>query len=160
MFRSRCRCSTACVRYARRIVSTRAFHEPRGASTSTTVPIAAPISALPSGDTDALRSKINRIELSRDDKAHRFIVTLNAFQDGNRLAYLALAIAIGLDGLIFMSGLFGANAVRSPLSDIPSYKSRSGAQLDATINAALDRRRHARVPPRLGRGRGVLPRVH
>jgi hypothetical protein len=94
-------------------------------------------SALPSGDTDALRTKINRIELSRDDKAHRFVVTLNAFQDGNRLAYLALAIAIGLDGLIFMSGLFGANAVRSPLSDIPSFKSRSGAQLEATINAAL-----------------------
>ncbi|MET0431179.1 MAG: hypothetical protein ABWZ86_01770, partial [Hyphomicrobium sp.] len=94
-------------------------------------------SALPSNDTDALRTEINRIELSRDDKAHRFVVTLNAFQDGNRLAYLALAIAIGLDGLIFMSGLFGANAVRSPLSDIPSYRSRSGAQLEATINAAL-----------------------
>jgi hypothetical protein len=94
-------------------------------------------SALPSEDTAVLRSKINRIELSRDDKAHRFVVTLNAFQDGNRLAYLALAIAIGLDGLIFMSGLFGANAVRSPLSDIPSFKSRSGSQLEATINAAL-----------------------
>ncbi|MFA5956808.1 hypothetical protein [Hyphomicrobium sp.] len=94
-------------------------------------------SALPSSDTDALRTNINRIELSRDDKAHRFVVTLNAFQDGNRLAYLALAIAIGLDGLIFMSGLFGANAVRSPLSDIPSFRSRSGAQLEATINAAL-----------------------
>lgn len=94
-------------------------------------------SALPSNDTDALRTEINRMELSRDDKAHRFVVTLNAFQDGNRLAYLALAIAIGLDGLIFMSGLFGANAVRSPLSDIPSYRSRSGSQLEATINAAL-----------------------
>jgi hypothetical protein len=92
---------------------------------------------LPSNDTAALRSKINSIELARDDKAHRFVVTLNAFQDGNRLAYLALAIAIGLDALIFMSGLFGANAVRSPLSDIPSLKSRSGSQLEATINAAL-----------------------
>lgn len=94
-------------------------------------------SALPSADTDALRTKINHIELSRDDKAHRFVVTWNAFQDGNRLAYLALAIAIGLDALIFMSGLFGANAVRSPLSDVPTFKSRSGAQLEATINAAL-----------------------
>ncbi len=94
-------------------------------------------SALPSADTDALRTQINHIELSRDDKAHRFVVTLNAFQDGNRLAYLALAIAIGLDGLIFMSGLFGANAVRSPLSDIPSFRTRSGSQLELTINAAL-----------------------
>lgn len=94
-------------------------------------------SALPSKETDELRTKINFIELSRDDKAHRFVVTWNAFQDGNRLAYLALAIAIGLDGLIFMSGLFGANAVRSPLSDVPTSKARSGAQLESTINAAL-----------------------
>ena len=94
-------------------------------------------SALPSKETDALRFKINQKELSRDDKAHRFVVTWNAFEDGNRLAYLALAIAIGLDGLIFLSGLFGANAVRSPLSDVPTNKSRSASQLEATINAAL-----------------------
>ncbi|MFN0217195.1 MAG: hypothetical protein ACKVP4_00110 [Hyphomicrobium sp.] len=94
-------------------------------------------SALPSKETDQLRAKINFMELSRDDKAHRFVVTWNAFQDGNRLAYLALAIAMGLDGLIFMSGLFGANAVRSPLSDIPTHKSRSASQLESTINAAL-----------------------
>ena len=93
--------------------------------------------ALPSKDTEELRTKINFIELSRDDKAHRFVVTWNAFKDGNRLAYLALAIAIAIDSLIFMSGLFGANAVRSPLSDVPSYKSRSASQLEATINAAL-----------------------
>ena len=99
-------------------------------------------SALPSNDTEELRTKINHIELSRDDKAHRFVVTLNAFQDGNRLAYLALAIAIGLDGLIFMSGLFGANAVRSPLSDIPTFRTRSAGQLEATINAALGANAH------------------
>lgn len=93
--------------------------------------------ALPSKDTELLRTRINSIELARDDKAHRFVVTWNAFQDGNRLAYLALAIAIAIDSLIFMSGLFGANAVRSPLSDVPSMKSRSASQLEATINAAL-----------------------
>ena len=37
-------------------------------------------SALPSQDTDELRTKINYIELSRDDKAHRFVVTWNAFR--------------------------------------------------------------------------------
>ncbi len=94
-------------------------------------------SALPSKDTDALRTKINSIELARDDKAHRFVVTWNAFTDGNRLAYLALAIAIAIDGLIFMSGLFGANATRSPLSDVPTFKARSASQLESTINAAL-----------------------
>ena len=94
-------------------------------------------SGLPSKETDALRTKINFIELNRDDKAHRFVVTWNAFQDGNRLAYLALAIAIAVDSLVFMSGLFGANAVRSPLSDMPSTKARSAEQLEGTINAAL-----------------------
>ena len=44
-----------------------------------------------------------------------------------------------------MSGLFGANAVRSPLSDVPSCKARSASQLEATINAAL-----GTAPPRNG----------
>lgn len=94
-------------------------------------------SGLPSADTDALRTKINFIELNRDDKAHNFVVSINAFQDGNRLAYLALAIAIAIDSLIFMSGLFGANAVRSPLSDVPSSKARTAEQLEGIIENAL-----------------------
>ncbi len=99
-------------------------------------------SGLPSKETDQLRTKINVHELNRDDKAHRFVVTWNAFEDGNRLAYLALAIAIAIDGLIFMSGLFGANAVRSPLSDVPKARARSAQQLEATINAALGVRQY------------------
>jgi len=94
-------------------------------------------SGLPSKETDELRTSINTAELNRDDKAHRFVVTWNAFQDGNRLAYLALSIAIAIDALVFMSGLFGANAVRSPLSDVPSYKARSAQQLEAIIENAL-----------------------
>jgi hypothetical protein len=106
-------------------------------------------SGLPSKDTDDLRGKINFIELNRDDKAHRFVVTWNAFNDGNRLAYLALAIAIAIDALVFMSGLFGANAVRSPLSDVPSRKARSGQQLEAIIDTAL-------MPHKLDTARLVL----
>jgi len=94
-------------------------------------------SGLPSKETDQLRAKINSAELNRDDKAHRFVVTWNAFQDGNRLAYLALSIAIAIDALVFMSGLFGANAVRSPLSDVPSFKARTAQQLEAIIENAL-----------------------
>ncbi|PPD07797.1 MAG: hypothetical protein CTY28_08160 [Hyphomicrobium sp.] len=94
-------------------------------------------SGLPSNDTDTLRTKINFIELNRDDKAHNFVVSINAFQDGNRLAYLALAIAIAIDSLIFMSGLFGANAVRSPLSDVPTTKARTAEQLEGIIENAL-----------------------
>lgn len=92
---------------------------------------------LPSKDTNELRTQINYLELNRDDKAHRFVVTSNAFEDGNKLAYLALAIAIAIDALVFMSGLFGANAVRSPLSDVPSHKGRSALQLEAIIDNAL-----------------------
>jgi hypothetical protein len=94
-------------------------------------------SRLSSADTDALRSQINLAELNRDDKAHRFVVTWNAFNDGNRLAYLALAIAIAIDALVFMSGLFGANAVRSPLQDVPRHKPRTAQQLEAIIDTAL-----------------------
>jgi len=94
-------------------------------------------SGLPSDATEKLRGQINRAELNRDDKAHRFVVTWNAFQDGNRLAMLALAIAIAIDLLVFMSGLFGANAVRSPLQDVPSLKPRSAAQLESIIENAL-----------------------
>ncbi len=94
-------------------------------------------SGLGSKDTDELRQKINFIELNRDDKANRFVVTWNAFQDGNRLAYLSLAIAIAIDSLVFMSGLFGANAVRSPLSDVPTMKARSAEQLEGIIDNAL-----------------------
>lgn len=94
-------------------------------------------SGLPSADTDELRTKINLAELNRDDKAHRFVVTWNAFSDGNRLAYLALAIAIAIDALVFMSGLFGANAIRSPLQDVPRHQPRSAQQLESVMEAAL-----------------------
>lgn len=94
-------------------------------------------SGLGSKDTDELRQKINFIELNRDDKANRFVVTWNAFQDGNRLAYLSLAIAIAVESLVFMSGLFAANAVRSPLSDVPTDKARSAEQLESIIDNAL-----------------------
>lgn len=94
-------------------------------------------SGLPSADSTAMGARLSAIDLNRDDKAHNFVVSLNAFQDGNSLAYLALAIAIGMDALVFMSGLFGANAVRSPLSDVPSLKARNSQQLNAQIETAL-----------------------
>ena len=94
-------------------------------------------SGLPTADLNDMAAKISNIDLNRDDKAHRFVVTWNAFQDGNRLAYLSLAIAVALDGLIFMSGLFGANAVRSPLTEVDHHTEMSADQLDAVIDATL-----------------------
>lgn len=94
-------------------------------------------SGLVSADSAGIGARLSGIDMNRDDKAHRFVVTWNAFLDGNRLAYLALTLAIGVDALVFMSGLFGANALRSPLSDVPSPRARSGHQLEAIILAAL-----------------------
>lgn len=95
------------------------------------------ISGLPSADTQQFRQDLSRIALNRDDKAHRFVVTWNAFSDGNQLAYLALSIAIAIDCLVFMSGLFGASAVVSPLSESPHAKSRPVAKLEQIIDNAL-----------------------
>lgn len=93
---------------------------------------------LPGTDTAGFRAELNSVALNRDDKAHPLVVTVNAFQDGNRLAYLALAIAIAIDGLVFMSGLFGANAVRSPLADAPMTRARSVSDLEDAITSALE----------------------
>lgn len=95
------------------------------------------VSRLPSEDTSAFREELGRVALNRDDRAHRFVVTWNAFTDGNRLAYLALAIAIAVDGLVFMSGLFGAAATVSPLSESPRAHNRTVSQLHEIIDNAL-----------------------
>ena len=92
---------------------------------------------LPSKDSAAIGARLSSVDLNRDDKAHRFVVTWNAFLDGNRLAYLALAIAVALDGLVFMSGLFGANAIASPLSNTPEAKRRSVQDLEKVIYSSL-----------------------
>jgi hypothetical protein len=94
-------------------------------------------SGLVTKEATDLGARLQAIEMNRDDKAHRFVVTWNAFLDGNRLGYLALVLAIGVDALVFMAGLFGAAAVKSPLSDVPSPKARSAEQLEAIVKNAL-----------------------
>ena len=94
-------------------------------------------SGLVSQDSTDISGRLQSIEMNRDDKAHRFVVTWNAFLDGNRLAYLALVLAIGVDALVLMAGLFGAAAVKSPLSDVPSPKARTAEQLEAIVKNAL-----------------------
>ncbi len=94
-------------------------------------------SALPGEATAEFRARLARIALNRDDKAHRFVVTWNAFLDGNRLAYLALAIALAIDGLVFMSGVFGASVMASPLSEAPRGRDRTAAQLEQIVRNSL-----------------------
>jgi hypothetical protein len=125
-----------------------AFHQacaggdrlPQGASTDALLSFGRKClqdSALTSAEAGAIGGRLQAIEMNRDDKAHPFVVSINAFLDGNRLAYLALILAVGVDALVFMAGLFGANAVRSPLSDVPSSKARNAHQLEAIIANAL-----------------------
>jgi hypothetical protein len=94
-------------------------------------------SGLSGKDAAEFGARLSAIDLNRDDKAHRFVVTWNAFNDGNRLAYLALAIAIAIDGLVFMSGLFGANAVSSPLTGTPQARRRAVTDLHKELDNAL-----------------------
>ena len=111
-------------------------HHRRAAGLRPQVP--AGLQASSSKDSTDLGARLQAIDMNRDDKAHRFVVTWNAFLDGNRLAYLALVLAIGVDALVFMAGLFGARrCVKSPLSDVPSPKARSAEQLEAVIDTAL-----------------------
>ena len=94
-------------------------------------------SGLVSADAGTLGGALSTIDMNRDDKAHRFVVTWNAFLDGNRLAYLSLILAIAVDGLVFMSGLFGAQAMRSPLTDMDGRQSLTAEQLEKLIDGAL-----------------------
>jgi hypothetical protein len=94
-------------------------------------------SGLVSQDSTDIGARLQSIEMNRDDKAHRFVVTWNAFLDGNRLAYLALALAIGVDALVLMAGLFGAAAVKSPLTDLEGREALSAEHLDKVIDGAL-----------------------
>ena len=94
-------------------------------------------SGLASRDAAPLAARFSALDLSRDDKAHKFVVSANAFTDGNRLAYLALAIAIGIDSLILMAALFGAGAVRSPLTDLDGVNDLTPEQLESAIDATL-----------------------
>ena len=94
-------------------------------------------SGLVSADANLLGGALSTIDMNRDDKAHRFVVTWNAFLDGNRLAYLSLILAIAVDGLVFMSGLFGAQAMRSPLTDMDGRQSLTAEQLEKLVDGAL-----------------------
>jgi hypothetical protein len=94
-------------------------------------------SGLASKDAPEFGARFQSIEMNRDDKAHRFVVSWNALLDGNRLAYLALVLATGVDSLVLMAGLFGAAAARSPLSGVPSPMARSAEQLEAIVRSAL-----------------------
>ncbi len=77
--------------------------------------------------TAAITAQLDRLERERDDKAHRFVVSMNAFLDGDKLAFLAAGIALAIDLLVLVSGLLGALALRPRALDIaiPDEKART-----------------------------------
>lgn len=91
-------------------------------------------SGLPEKDSNELRAILSRIDLNRDDKAKNFVVTLNAFQDGNWLAYLALCLACAIDSLVFLSGLIGARTASYENTGSPSDVMKYGLGMSTTIH--------------------------
>ena len=77
--------------------------------------------------TASITAQLDRLERERDDKAHRFVVSMNAFLDGDKLAFLAAGIALAIDLLVLVSGLLGALALRPRALDIaiPNEKYRT-----------------------------------
>lgn len=72
-------------------------------------------SGLPNAQLADHYKVVREISDMRDDKAQSFIVTLTAFSEGNDLAYLALAVALTVNSLIFFSGVFAATTMTGPL---------------------------------------------
>lgn len=90
-------------------------------------------SGLPESDANELRAILSRVDLNRDDKAKNFVVTLNAFSDGNWLAYLALCLAISIDSLVFLSGLIGARTASYDNTGSPSDVMKYGLGMSSEI---------------------------
>jgi hypothetical protein len=96
------------------------------------------LSGLGSAAIAGFQSDLRTVAMRRDDRAHRFVVTWNAFFDTNPLAFVALFIAVSIDGLVFITGLFGANAEVSLRLFSGRRTARKTAAPDLADNALLD----------------------
>ncbi|MGI9422871.1 MAG: hypothetical protein ACR2PA_06735 [Hyphomicrobiaceae bacterium] len=96
-------------------------------------------SALLPSQTAAITTSIDALERERDDKAHRFVVTTNAFLDSNKLAMLAAGIASAIDLLVIASGLLGALVLRPKVMGIraPVVSSPASTQSSAASRPDL-----------------------
>ena len=95
------------------------------------------LSSLLPSEAKEITADINALERERDDQAHRFVVTFNAFRDGNKLAFLALGIAAAIDVLVLASGLLGATAIRSSLAGRGLRNDLSTSERELMIETAL-----------------------
>lgn len=90
-------------------------------------------SGLPEVDANSFRNILSRIDLNRDDKAKNFVVTLNAFDDGNWLAYLALGLALAIDSLVFIAGMIGAKTASYENTGSPADVMKYGLGMSTDI---------------------------
>lgn len=72
-------------------------------------------SGLPATALSDLRARIDRLVLEEDENASAFVKTVNAWSEGDKLSYFALAIALFIDLLVLLSGLIGAVSVTSAM---------------------------------------------
>jgi len=86
------------------------------------------ISKLQGEDVAGLRKNLNLISKDQDESAHSFTRTLFAFQGNDDLIYLALLLALGLDGLILLCGIWDA---RARVSHLTRRDTETAAEIDS-----------------------------
>jgi hypothetical protein len=77
---------------------------------------------------EGLEGKLGKLAREFDTKAHPFTKTIAAFERGDRLAYLAAIMAIALDGLVLMAGMWGA---RTSASHLTRTREETAGEIDA-----------------------------
>jgi hypothetical protein len=97
-----------------------------------------------------LETALDKLRLERDQNAHTFTKTLVGFERGDKLAYLSAIIALGLDGLVFIAGIWGARSSVSPLT-------RSGDATAAEIDDDAEMTMATEIRPEGSRPKGGWP---
>jgi hypothetical protein len=97
-----------------------------------------------------LETALDKLRLERDQNAHTFTKSLVGFERGDKLAYLSAIIALGLDGLVFIAGIWGARSSVSPLT-------RSGDATAAEIDDDAEMTMATEIRPESSRPKGGWP---
>jgi hypothetical protein len=97
-----------------------------------------------------LETALDKLRLERDQNAHTFTKSLVGFERGDKLAYLSAIIALGLDGLVFIAGIWGARSSVSPLT-------RSGDATAAEIDDDAEMTMATEIRPEGSRPKGGWP---
>ncbi len=87
------------------------------------------------GSTAAQRDRMDSLALSIDPEAHRFQRNLAVLDRGDKTAFLAAIIALAMDGLVFVSGLYWA---RTSIPPITRRGAPSPGEMKNIIDVNLD----------------------